>query len=79
MPLLSAKEFFERESQRKLENSPATLCGCGCGKPLVPQDGTKHMIVVGKEVEVNEDCYWEKLGELVEAYPIGPPSLRRSG
>ncbi len=45
------------------------LCGCGCGEELEPRfDGGEHHTMGG--VEVNSDCYFEKLGEVVEAHPI---------
>lgn len=59
------------EFRKKLEEEKRNLrrCGCGCGESLEPRvDGERHQI---DGVEVNSDCYFEKLGEEIEKHPIG--------
>lgn len=61
-------------------NSPAStieLCGCGCGKQLQKNDPLGPFWV-GKEKNrelINEDCYFERMGEEIDKYPIGGPGL----
>lgn len=51
------------------------LCGCGCGKELEPRVDGEHYTMGDKEI--NTDCYFDKLEEVVEKFPILPPRLRR--
>ena len=47
------------------------LCGCGCGEPLEPRfDGIRHTID-GREV--NDGCYFNRMSEEIDRYPIGRP------
>lgn len=59
-----------------LKNPPAAkveLCGCGCGDRLEKNDplGPRPMTINGKKVIVNEDCYFDKISELIDEHPIG--------
>ena len=55
---------------------PKKLCGCGCGKPLEPRvDGERHQI---DSKEVNSDCYFSDLGDVLEKYPMAH-GIRRRG
>ena len=65
---MTAKEFL-------LQKVEPRLCGCGCGDKLEPRiDGERQKI---DGVEVNSDCYFSKLGEVVEKFPIGTHRSRR--
>lgn len=59
---MDAEEFLNRK--------PLTpeLCGCGCGNPLEKNDpqGPQQMVVGGKTVFVNPDCYIDSISEIVE-------------
>lgn len=52
---------------------PVELCGCGCMNPLEMNDplGPQWMEIGGKRVLVNEDCYFEKIGYLIDKHPVG--------
>ena len=61
------REFVKRHREGKF---PEKLCGCPqqCGKPLEPRvDGIRNTID-GKEV--NDDCYFANMSEIVERHPI---------
>lgn len=46
---------------------PVKLCSCGCGRPLEPRIDGERQKIDGKEV--NADCYFKSLGEVVENCP----------
>lgn len=54
---------------------PATveLCGCGCGKPLEKNDPLgPYWVGKGENRKlINEDCFFEKMGEEIDKHPIG--------
>jgi hypothetical protein len=85
MPLMNSSEFLAKfkTDPKKLErelsgNRPTQLCGCGkCADELEPRNGEERPRIDGKEV--NADCYYEALGDLLEQYPIIPPRVRRRG
>lgn len=63
------KEFLEDPPPHTVE-----LCGCEkCGKPLEMNDplGPRWMKINEKRVLVNEDCYFEKIGDFIDEHPIG--------
>lgn len=55
----------------------AELCGCGCGEPLEKNDpqGPQQMVVAGKTVFVNPDCYFDSIGKEIDRRPIGGPGI----
>ena len=65
---MTGKEFLER---MKTNDFPQVLCGCGCGKPLEPRVDGERQKIGGKEV--NDDCYYDSLSEVIEKYPIRKP------
>lgn len=66
---MTAREFLEKMKDGTFDKPPfAELCGCGCGKPLAPGLDGERQIMGGKVV--NADCYWDKLGDLVEEHLI---------
>ena len=64
---MKAEEFL------KAKPLPKKLCGCGCGDALDENDpqGPQQMVVEGKKVFVNPDCYFEGFGKGVNAHSIG--------
>ncbi len=56
---------------------PIELCGCGCGKQLEKNDpiGPQWVTIDNKKVLINEDCYFERLGEEIDKHPIGGPGI----
>ncbi len=65
---MTAREFLRRMEANEF---PSEVCGCGCGQPLGPRVDGVRVMISGKEV--NDDCYFEKLGEFVERHPIRKP------
>lgn len=54
-------------------NTQRPICAA-CEKPIESQDGVEHRFIDAQRV--HEDCYFKKLGELIEQYPIGRPIVR---
>lgn len=70
--LQTMKEFQENPPATKVE-----LCGCGCGEPLEKNDpqGPQQMVVEGKTVFVNPDCYFDSIGKEIDRHPVGGPGI----
>ncbi len=61
---MTAREFLAQKT-----NSP--ICICGGLKPLGPRfDGVRELI---GEKEVNDDCYFNQVSNVIETYPIKRP------
>jgi len=57
------------------------LCGI-CAEPMTESDkhdpqGPQSVQKGGKSVPVHADCYFDRLADAVEDFPILPPRLRR--
>jgi hypothetical protein len=65
------------EDKKKIPQITAELCGCGCGEPLEKNDpqGPQQMVVAGKTVFVNPDCYFDSIGKEIDQHPIGGPGI----
>lgn len=63
---LTFEEFLDLEH-------PAHPCAGDCGTDLTTVSG-RHRLEDGSYCD---DCYYEKLGELVEQHPIVSPRVRR--
>lgn len=58
-------------------SGPRKLCSCGCGEALEPRfDGLRHEV---DGHEVNDDCYFDSIGDGIEKHPIGPHGLKSPG
>ncbi|MEK7134146.1 MAG: hypothetical protein AAB819_00225 [Patescibacteria group bacterium] len=51
------------------------VCGCGCGNPLEPRVDGKRPTING--AEVNQDCYYGDISDVLEKHPIGGGGIRR--
>lgn len=73
--VISAKEFLKK---RPL---PPELCGCGCENPLEKNDplGSQWVVVNGKKVLINEDCYFAKFGDEINVPAIGGLGIHGPG
>ncbi len=50
-------------------------CPCGCGKQLMgDKEDRQVMMVDGVPQEVNADCYYKGLSDLIDKNPVGLPT-----
>lgn len=70
-------------SEFKKNPPPATVefCGCGCENPLEKNDplGPQLVVINGKKVLINEDCYFAKFSDGIDTHPIGGPGMHGPG
>lgn len=64
---MNSSEFVE------LSDHPVNLCAGACGTELDIMSGRHEC----KDGTYCDDCYYERLGELVEQHPIVSPRVRR--
>lgn len=69
------------EYRANQQRFPIELCGCGCENPLEKNDplGPQLVVVDGKKVLINEDCYFAKFGDEIDKHPIGGPGMHGPG
>lgn len=61
-----------QEFAEAFDDAPVNLCAGGCGTGLDILSGRHEL----KDGSYCDDCYYEKLGELVEQHPITSPRVR---
>jgi hypothetical protein len=66
----------QQESMISSLKLPQCYCGCNCGQPLEPTMGESRNYL--NKRPVNEDCYWSRVGDEIEKFPIRSPKSEKN-